>query len=253
MDAWVAARPPSASPHAVLDVCCGAGGAARGYADAGLAVWGIDINPRLEHDYLRSGAERFIAADALDVLADRSFIRHFDFVHISPPCQRFSRLSNCRPGLAETYPDLITPGRELLLVADMPFIIENVSGARNWLRNPITLCGTMFGRPTYRHRLFEPGGGLTLTAPVQGEAPRRNRECQWHHPVPTARAGHWKPGMYVSVGGHERKAPVREAMDIDWMRRREDVAESVPPYFTQHIGTQVLQQLSLSLGKQPET
>lgn len=98
MSTWLKARLPSVSPRSVLDLCSGAGGAARGYVNAGFAVWGVDINPQLERDYLRSGAERFIAANVLDVLADRAFIRHFDFVHISPPCQHFSRMSRCLPG-----------------------------------------------------------------------------------------------------------------------------------------------------------
>jgi DNA (cytosine-5)-methyltransferase 1 len=204
----------------------------------------VDNNARLETDYLSSGAEQFICADILDVLADRSFIRHFDFVHVSPPCQAYSQLSRCRPGLADSYPALIDPVRELLLPAGVPYIIENVSGARPWLRDPTTLCGQMFNRPVYRHRLFEPGNGLTLTAPVQLEAVKRNRECGWSHPVAAARAGHWQPGMYVSVGGHERKEPVREAMDITWMSNREDIAEALPPYMTSFLGLQVRKQLS---------
>lgn len=243
MSRWSGSRPSSSSPPTVLDGCSGAGGAARGYRNAGFAVWGVDTNARLQADYLRSGAEKFICADILDVLADRSFVRHFDFVHCSFPCQGYSRMSQCRPGLADSYPRLIAPGRELLLTAGVPFVIENVSGARPWLFHPMTLCGAMFNRPTYRHRLFEPGNGLTLTAPVQPEAVKRNRECGWAHPVPTARAGHWKPGMYVSVSGHERKEPVREAMDITWMSNREDIAEALPPYMTSFIGLQVLKQL----------
>jgi DNA (cytosine-5)-methyltransferase 1 len=243
MDAWLRSRVISQLPRAVLDLCCGGGGAARGYRNAGFAVWGVDTNAQLERDYLRSGAERFITADALDVLGDQSFIRHFDFVHISPPCQHFSQMSRCRPGLAATYPDLITPGRELLLAAGVPFVIENVSGARPWLRDPMTLCGEMFSRRVYRHRLFEPGGGLTLTAPVQSDNGKRNRECGWYHPTPAAKAGHWREGYYVSVSGHERRGVVNEAMAIDWMTQRDDVSEALPPYMTFEIGTQVLAQL----------
>jgi len=61
--------------------------------------------------------------------------------------------------------------------------------------------------------------------------------------VPTARAGHWKPGYYVSVSGHERRGIVNDAMSINWMTRRDDVKEAIPPYFTEEIGRQVLQQL----------
>ena len=246
MSTWLKSRPPSTSQRTVLDLCCGGGGAAHGYATAGFEVWGIDNNPLLEKDYLRSGAKKFICADVLDVLADKAFIRRFDFIHHSPPCQHFSRMSYCRPGLSASYPDLITPARPLLLNARVPFIIENVSGARRWLRDPVTLCGTMFSRPTYRHRLFEPGNGLVITAPVEEPTAtqRLNRECGWGHPVPTARAGHWQEGYFVSVSGHERKMPVRAAMGIDWMKSRDTVVESVPPYMTLEVGRQVLAQLA---------
>lgn len=232
----------------MLDACCGAGGAARGYAEAGFEVWGIDSNPRLEEDYLKSGATQFIRGSVLDLLLHQDFLRQFTFVHASPPCQFYSQMSRCRPGLAQEYPNLIGPVREMLEWARVPYVIENVGAARPWLKDPVVLCGVMFGYPVYRHRLFEAGNGITLTAPPapllqQDSATRRNRECGWNHPVPAARAGHWKPGMYVSVSGHERKEPVREAMQIDWMRDREDVKEAIPPYFTRYLAWQVLAQL----------
>lgn len=246
LERWRTVTRNPSFPRTVLDGCCGAGGAARGYVTAGFEVWGVDSNPRLEQDYLASGAARFICADILEVLADPVFVRQFDFTHVSFPCQRYSQMSRCRPGLAAAYPDLITPGRPLLAAAGVPYIIENVTGARSWLRDPVALCGVMFRRPVYRHRLFEPGGGITLAAPspVGGAGSRPNRECGWVHPVPAAKAGHWRPGMYVSVSGHERREPVREAMGIDWMHSRDDVKEAIPPYMTEYIGTQVLEQLT---------
>lgn len=235
----------------LLDGCCGAGGAARGYARAGFEVHGVDNNLRLKNDYLQSGAVSFRCADILDVLADLDYVRQFDVISVSPPCQGYSTMVNCRPGLAQRYPRLIAPVRELLRAAHVPYIIENVSGARCWLRNPVVLCGTMFSRRVYRHRLFESGGGVWLAAPPPDPAPvvvgkqlQPNRDCGWVHPVPAARAGHWEPGRYVSVSGHERRGPVNEAMDIHWMRNRDDVAEAIPPYFTEFLARQVLEQLS---------
>lgn len=233
----------------LLDGCSGAGGAARGYVTAGFEVHGVDADPRLRRDYLKSGAASFTWADILEALADRAYARSFDVIHVSPPCQHYSQMSRCRPGLAQEYPELITPVRELLLAAGRPFIIENVSAARPWLRDPVTLCGVMFGKPLYRHRLFEAGNGITLAAPLSPALPDQvpggplNRECRWRHPVRAARAGHWEPGMYVSVSGHERKKPVREAMAIDWMSNRDDVAEAIPPYMTEEVGRQVIRQL----------
>jgi DNA (cytosine-5)-methyltransferase 1 len=211
-------------------------------------VHGTDVNPALEQDYLRSGGSCFLVADILAILADTAYVRQFSLVHVSVPCQFYSQMSRCRPGLAQSYPDLIGPVRELLAASGVPYVIENVAAARPWLKDPVTLCGQMFSKPVYRHRLFEAGNGITLTAPepsgIAAFAPGQvNRECGWPHPVPAAKAGHWKPGYYVSVSGHERKEPVREAMAIDWMRRRDDVKEAIPPYMTEYLGRQILEQL----------
>lgn len=246
---------PAGSPRPVLlDGFSGGGGAARGYVNAGFEVWGIDLDPAMESDYLRSGAARFICADVLDVLDDAGFCRQFDFLHMSPPCQNYSRMSSCRPGLAATYPALIAPVRDKLEKIRRPYVIENVDRARREMVAPTMLCGTMFGKIAYRHRLFDPGGGIRITAPVPPQDRRGTRQCGWDHPVAAAKAGHWKPGMYVSVSGHERKEPVRLAMEIDWMTNREHVKEAIPPYFSEEVGRQVLAQLltaMLSCGQRP--
>jgi len=250
VSAWYEAR----RPRRILDGCCGIGGISAGLASAGYEVWGVDINSRLRDDYLRSGAAQFIHADILEVLADHSFMAQFDAVHCSFPCQFASAMCDCRPGLAATYQNLITPGRPLLEATGKPFVIENVSRARKWLRDPVTLCMFgHFGREHYRHRLIEAGGGLILTPPefpgraayacddsqnLHGRPARIDRECGRPHPVPTARAGHWEPGYFVSVAGHERKEPVRRVMEITWARNRDAVKEAVPPYVGAWIAEQ---------------
>ena len=224
----------------ILDGCCGGGGTARGLVQAGHTVWGVDTCERLRADYLASGAAGFICADIRDVLAS-PLMRAVDAAVVGPPCQHYSQMSRCRPGLAAAYPELITPVRELLDAAGLPYVIENVEAARGWLKAPVTLCGWGFGREMYRHRLFEAGGGLVLGQPPQPPegTPGRRRSCGWPHPVPVARAGHWAPGRFVSVAGHERREPVRRVMEIDWIRDREDVAEAVPPYMARWVGEQL--------------
>jgi DNA (cytosine-5)-methyltransferase 1 len=160
-------------------------------------------------------------------------------------------MCRCRPELRDRYPDLITPCRPLLDAWGGLYVIENVAGAKAWMKNPVCVCmWGHFGRELYRHRLLEAGGGLVLTLPrppasvpspgtsvpdgyvMSGNPGRPNRECGLPHPVRAAKAGHWKPGWFVSVAGHERKEPVRRVMEIDesWVPRREDVSEAIPPY-----------------------
>jgi hypothetical protein len=201
-----------------LDGCCGEGGGARGLVRAGHHVTGVDINPALRDGYLRSGAHEFICADILDVLADTSFMTRFTYASLHPPCQSRSGMTRCRPG-------------------------------------PVTLCMWMWQRETYRHRLIEAGSGLVLTPPeppawawepptpahARARVIRRHKDCGWPHPVPTEKAGHWKPGCgkFVSVAGHERKEPVRRVMEIDWASDREAVAEAVPWYMMAWVAGQL--------------
>lgn len=197
-----------------LDLFCCAGGAAMGLHRAGFDVTGVDIVPQPRYPF------RFIQCDAL-----AQDLSGYDFVWASPPCQHYSRMCGCRDGLRETYPDLIGPVRDMLIAWGGPWIIENVMGAP--LRNPVVLCGAMFGLKTYRHRQFE--SNLPLTAPPHPP-----------HSTPVSKAGHWRPGTLVSVAGN--CAPValaREAMGIDWTNRRE-LAEAIPPVYSEHLGRQVI-------------
>jgi DNA (cytosine-5)-methyltransferase 1 len=209
----------------------------EGYRRAGFRVIGVDIEPQPRFFRKADQGDEFHQADMLDVLgtmAARGWRRDISVIHVSPPCQRWSRMSTARPGLDLTYPDLITPVRPLLQATGLPYVIENVPGAP--LINPVTLCAWQFGREMYRHRLFEAGGGLTLVAPASHPP----------HVTPASKAGHWVPGTFFSMAGHF--APMWKAQEvsgIDWMRR-EEMAEAIPPYMITYLAHQVLAQLLLA-------
>lgn len=198
----------------LLDLFCGAGGAAMGYHRAGFEVVGVDIEPQPNYPF------EFHQADAMTFP-----LRGFDVVHASPPCQRYSSMSACRPGLKRSYPDLIGPIRQRMSAVRRMYVIENVVGAP--LLNPVLLCGQMFGLELYRHRLFEVSGDVQPPP----------------HPIHTllaSKAGHWTPGTIISVAGHcAPMAQARKAMGIDWMRR-DELTESIPPAYTEFIGRQLM-------------
>lgn len=196
---------------------CGAGGSSFGYWLARFLPDGVDIVPQPNYPF------RFFQGDAVEFLERHAC--EYDLIAASPPCQRYSRMSKCRPGLAETYPDLIGPWREAIQATGLPYVIENVYGAP--LNNPVMLCTASFdGRETYRHRFFE--SNILLTVPPHPE-----------HTVRASRAGHWEPGTYISIAGHcSPMWKAREAMGIDWCTR-EELKEAVPPCFTEYIGLQV--------------
>ncbi|MFB9896247.1 hypothetical protein ACFFOQ_41120, partial [Planobispora takensis] len=68
----------------LLDLCCCAGGATRGYQEAGFQVTGVDIAP--QPDYV---GEDFHRADAITFVLDHleEIRSRFAFVHASPPCR----------------------------------------------------------------------------------------------------------------------------------------------------------------------
>lgn len=208
-------------PHGV-DLFCKAGGASRGYHDAGFNMVGVDIEPQPNYPY------EFVQADATTFLLDG-----FDFVHASPPCQGYSQMSACRPGLAGGYEQLVDTVRDRLRLAGLPYVIENVeySGVATqpdlYGANGLMLCGAMFGLRTYRHRFFESSVPLTAL-----DHPR--------HLVPSSPAGHWKPGTFISVaGGGGNTALKRAAMGIDWMNR-DELSQAIPPSYARFIGEQLL-------------
>lgn len=218
----------------LVDIFCGGGGAAEGYRRAGFDVIGIDI---ADHGKSFSRIGEFHQMDWAQGL--ERFGAEADFIHASPPCQDHSRLTGWgrrenlqqhpsldSEGSDSKHPRLIGPVREALRSIGAPFVIENVEGAP--LFGHVMLCGWMFGYETYRHRLFE-AHGIPLKAP-------RHRP----HPVVASSPGHFRPGTFMSAGGHF--APVklgREVMDSQWMTVAE-IAESIPPYFTHYLGEQIL-------------
>lgn len=202
----------------LLDLFSGAGGCARGYELAGFGeILGIDIRPQPRYRH------EFIQADALDVLADPEFLRCFDLVHASPPCQGYSVTRFLAPG-SRSWPLLIKPVREGLLAAGVPYVIENVEGARKHLREPVMCCGAGFSLRSYRHRLFE------CSFPV----------AEPFHPAhvwPQARGGRAPVGEeFVCVFGNASDvAASGRALGIDWMTGKE-LAQAIPPAFTRYIG-----------------
>lgn len=114
-----------------------------GYTMAGFDVTGVDIQPQPRYPY------RYRMLDTLTLFNDDQFLRTFDAIHASPPCQAYSSATANRA----SHPDLYAKVRDLLESTDVPWVIENVIGAP--YRSGIVLCGTMFGVPIRRHRNFE--------------------------------------------------------------------------------------------------
>lgn len=209
----------------LLDLYCKAGGASTGYAQAGFDVTGIDIKKQKRYPY------EFIQADVLEVLQDLDYLRSFDVIAASPPCQTHSITKHLRvaQGKNTDKVDLIPQTRAALIKSEKPYVIENVPQAP--LIEPVQFCGSSYGLKVRRHRLFE--SNLNLVGSV----------CD--------HKAQGKPvGVYGSMrdeipnGGHTAKTieEAREAMGINYMIWGE-LVEAIPPVYTYEIGKQILSQI----------
>lgn len=178
--------------------------------------------------------------DALEYLDTED---QFDAIHASPPCQRYSMMSKCRPGLADKYPDLVGPVRERLRETSLPHVIENVPGAP--LIAPLELCGCDFGLTAefngrkyglQRRRLFE-SDALRMNGFFRNTVLSGRPHCHPHPSFPVF--GNGAPGNRPDLRGRGFTAAAREAMGIDWMTR-EELAEAIPPAFTEYVGSHLL-------------
>lgn len=224
-------RPEPTRPL-LLDLFCGAGGAAMGYSRAGFDVIGIDHKPQPRYPF------RFLQADLTegipwDALKETFGITPGDVAayHASPPCQRYAGITKTA-GNQNNHPDLVGVTRDYLKQLSKPYVIENVPEAP--LQDALMLCGTMFGLLVIRHRLFE----VAPTLPYFHHPP-----CQHiRKTVTTGRRPDREKHYHTVVGHYPDHEFAKEAMGIDWMTRNE-LKEAIPPAYTEYIGRHLIAHL----------
>jgi DNA (cytosine-5)-methyltransferase 1 len=227
-------RKRDAVTYRLLDLFCGAGGAAMGYYRAGFTdITGIDNSPMPRYPFT------FIQADALEYLAEHG--HEYDVIHASPPCQGYSRMRHL-PWLKDRqYPMLIEPVRKLLMKSEAEWVIENSPDAP---LQGFVLCGLMFGLPLYRHRRFEtsrfmmnPGHPHHTIVIGHGRFVNDRRKGSQNN---SSAEGAWGNQKIVTVvGGLYLKHDGEIAMGIDWMAK-DELSEAIPPAYTEFIGRQLL-------------
>jgi len=215
----------------LLDLFCGAGGAAMGYHRAGFDVVGVDIEdqPHFPFEFVRCDAVRI-----LSVLAEDGepwpAASWFDAVHVSPPCQDHMR-GGSHPVHGTAW--MLPASRFYLQQQHRPWVIENVPGAP--MRADYRICGCMFG----------------LTLPGMRLERVRWFETSWQGFEMRPPCQHNGPA--VSVTGHGTTAYARDKLGrnptiaehralmggIDWMNR-DELSQAVPPAYTEHLGHELL-------------
>jgi DNA (cytosine-5)-methyltransferase 1 len=205
----------------LLDLFCGAGGAAMGYHRAGFDVVGVDCAPQPNYPF------EFVQGDAMTYPLDG-----FAAIHASPPCGDHSVMS-----VTDHETGWMLDATIDRLTSQPTFwVVENVVGptvrmAGWWF----ILCGSMFGLQVQRHRRF---GSSHLFLPPP---------C--HHVWEAGR-----PYTITGTGGscdrpHSLKPHTGDwwrYLDMPWMEGQPHygVAQAIPPAYTEWIGSQLLAHLA---------
>lgn len=201
-----------------LDLFCAQGGATRGLQLAGYHVTGVDIAPQP-----RYVGDRFFQDDAFDWL--KKDLSEFSLIWASPKCQGHSVLT---PTKHKSAHEIQLPRvLEILRAQPIPYIVENVEGTQVYMRNPIMLCGSMFGLNIQRHRWFEMGNtqAFFLLPPCNHSVP------------PVLISGTTR--RLINGKRHEfSKADCADASGIDWMSRA-GLDQAIPPAYATFLARQM--------------
>lgn len=201
-----------------LDLYCCGGGASVGLHQAGFEVTGVDIEKQKNYPF------KFIKANVLGLNID--FLKKFDLIWASPPCQQYTQAGTQWRREGKEYPDLIESTRAILKRSGKPYIIENVPGSP--LIQPIELCGSMFGLRTYRHRLFE------TNFPVK-------QPMHMAHQFKNAKMGRPpKDDEYLQIVGHFSGVSLaQEIMGLPNLNQYE-LAQAIPPVYSKYLAEEYL-------------
>jgi DNA (cytosine-5)-methyltransferase 1 len=224
----------------LLDLFCCEGGMARGYANAGFEVVGVDNIPQKRYPY------EFIQGDALNVLRRHEFLEGFDAIHASPPCQADSITKHSH---SKQHISLVADTRELLKATGLPYVMENVVGAI--MPGSIIVCGSALdlvaededGSPLVlkRHRQFESNIPLVGTGCKCAEYKARGFKVGGVYGGGSSDRNH---AEQVRHGGYTPAKSVQEQlMGIDWMTRY-GLNQAMPPAYGFWIGEQLREALN---------
>lgn len=225
----------------MLDLFCCAGGAGEGCQRAGFDVVGVDVEeqPRYPGRFIRADVFAFLeSSEGVELVNGAAAF------HASPPCQGYTTMSvkhRGRATVADERPRDIARTRDALVKAarGRPWVLENVAGAARELRRPLLLSGGMFGLRVHRPRLFEVGNASVPPLP-RARAPRDAVGVYGTRPDGRrlwTRSDGSELRCVASV--EEGRAAMGIARPLEWR----EVAEAIPPAFTEYVGRHLLHAL----------
>lgn len=181
----------------ILDLFCCGGVGAVGYKIAfpEADITGVDIQ-----DMSSCYPFKFCQADALSL--DYEFLAGFDFIHASPPCQAYSKITPAK--ISSRHKKLIHQTMALVKASGLPYVVENVEGS---------------------------GQDLKPTTRVELGGKRRYFNCSFDTPskivMSSSHDAHLFAGRYIS------KAEIGRAWGIPHeyltLMRRKNIIQGIPP------------------------
>jgi len=203
----------------LLDLYCGEGLAAWGYWRSARfsEIVGVDIDAHLRTRY----AFDFVHGDALKL--DYEFLLQFDFIHASPPCQAYSKMTPDK----SKHMRLIAATHLMLAAAGKPYVIENVEGSGRELKPNLVMNGNYFNLPHDRKRYFHVS---TLAAA--------------HRLIKSGERIYIHGGDYVSRDELIAVMGLREMISPHQLKRitRTGIEQGIPPVMTQWIARELFAQ-----------
>lgn len=196
----------------------------------GLGAWGYWRSGKFSEivgvdivDHGRDYPFDFIQADALQLTYD--FLLDFDFIHASPPCLAYSKMTPDR----SKHPRLIKPTHAMLQAAGKPYVIENVEGSSRELRPNYVVSGWDVGLPMTRMRYFHLSWMSTRT----------------HAKVKTAAGAHMSSAATAHLHGDEITLEAAQLLMFTGIDKPHDrylsrltkyaLEQGIPPVITKRI------------------
>lgn len=238
----------------LVDFYCCEGGASEGYYRAGWRVAGVDKDdqPNYPHWFHKGDAldvmRRLIDGEAIDFHRGEEVIwltrEDIRAAAASPPCQAHSTITPDK----SKHVDLIPPTRDLLHEWGIPFMMENVEGARRSMDHAVRICGSSFGLRVRRHRYFETNLDHVWSLPCRHAEQGRPIGVYGDHPQNDAE--YRRPDGTRRGDKAKTVDEAREVMGMPWASWH-GTTQAVPPPYTEFLGSQMLRELLMLEPTEP--
>lgn len=174
----------------MLDLFCGRWGWSKAFATRGWECVGWDLTPPSD---IPDNC-RFVCQNVLEIV--QGYCSQFDFICASSPCEQFSvhgmKHFHPNPPYPELGIKLFEHTRRICEESGVPYIMENVRAAQQFVGNAVHHCGSFYlwgtGVPPLLHKGIIKGWGrkwIDSQGRVRDQGPtgRAGKDKEWRNAV----------------------------------------------------------------------